>query len=109
MGGNPEEVSQFGRIRSRKSLFAKSKLANLKNSGGEGGGSEKYIYSNPSVWSFSGITHTQERRLPVPCMSSTWLSRLGLPSLIYSRSTLHHQSEKSINSVTLPILVNFTN
>ena len=38
-------ATQFCRICSRKSLFVKSKLTNLKNSGGAGG-SEKYTYQN---------------------------------------------------------------
>ena len=46
-------------------------------------GVQKSVYiQTPSVWSFSGIVHTQERRQGVPCMSSTRLSRSGLPSLI---------------------------
>ena len=86
LGGNP--VTQFCIIRSHKSLKAclKSKLTNLKNwRGVEGGwwGLQKSIYiETPSVWSFSGITHTRERRQGVPCMSSTRLTRSGLPSLI---------------------------
>ena len=73
LGGNPIEVSQFGRIHSRKSLFAKSKFWGFR---------KVYLSKPPSVWSFSGITHTPERRQGVPCMSSTRLSRSGLPSLI---------------------------
>ena len=44
-------VTQFCRICNGKSLFAKSKLTNLKNSVGVGG-SEKYIYSNPPCLEF---------------------------------------------------------
>ena len=83
-------ITQFCRILSRKSLFAKSKLTNLKNTGvgGEGGGvggrrfRKVCISKTPYVWRFSSIAHTQERRQGVPCMSSTRLSRSGLPSLI---------------------------
>ena len=78
-------ITEFCRILSRKSLFAKSKLTNLKNSRGGGGGSrfrKVCISKTPYVWSFSSIAHTQERRQRVPCMSSTRLSRSGLPSLI---------------------------
>ena len=72
--------------------FAKSKLTNLKTSGGF---FQKSIYiQTHSVWSFSDIVHTQERRQGVPCMSSNRLSRSGLPSLIYSRSTLQSLVKK---------------
>ena len=72
-------VKQFCRLRSRKSLFAKSKLTNLKF----WGGFHKSIYiQTPSVWSLSSLAHTQERRQGVPWMSSIRLSRSGLPSLI---------------------------
>ena len=82
-GGNPEEVSQFCRILRGKSLFAKSKLTNVTKSREVGGAGvvQKSIYiKTPSVWSFSGIANTQERRQDVPCMSSTRL--LSLPNLI---------------------------
>ena len=73
-------VTQFCRIYGGKILFSKSKLTNLKNSGGF---FQKRIYIlKPPVWSFSGIAHTQQKRQRVPCMSSTRLSRSGLPSLI---------------------------
>ena len=78
-------ITQFCRILSRKSLFAKSKLTNLKNTGvGRGGRRFRKvcISKTPYVWRFSSIAHTQERRQGVPCMSSTRLSRSGLPSLI---------------------------
>ena len=78
-------VTQFCRICSRKSLFANSKLTNLKHSGRgrRGGGVLKIIYiQTPCVWSFSGIAHTQEKKKGVTCMSSNRLSRSGLPSLI---------------------------
>ena len=42
-------ATQFCRICSCKSLFAKSKLTNLKNSGGSGG-SAKYLYPNPLLF-----------------------------------------------------------
>ena len=81
-------VTQFCRIRCRKSLFAKSKLTNLKNSGGEEDGEgvrgvHKSIHIHtPSVCSLSGIAHSQEMRQGAPCMSSTRLSRSGLISFI---------------------------
>ena len=45
-------ITQFCRILSRKSLFAKSKLTNLKNSreGEGGGGSGKYVYPKPPMF-----------------------------------------------------------
>ena len=49
-------ITQFCRILSRKSLFAKSKLTNLKNTGvgggwgGGGGGSGKYVYPKPPMF-----------------------------------------------------------
>ena len=48
-------VTQFCRIHRGKILFSKSKLTNLKNSGGWGevGFRKVYISPNPSVWSFS--------------------------------------------------------
>ena len=72
-------VTQFCRIHSGKILFSKSKLTNLKNSERF---FQKSIYIFKPLWSFSGIAHTQQRRQGVPCMSSTRLSRSGLPSLI---------------------------
>ena len=73
-------VTQFCSIHRGKILFSKSKLTNLKNS-------ERFFQKSvyilkPSMWSFSGIAHTQQRRQGVSCMSSTRLSRSGLPSLI---------------------------
>ena len=72
-------VTQFCRIHRGKILFSKSKLTNLKNSERF---FQKSIYIFKPLWSFSGIAHTQQRRQGVPCMSSTRLSRSGLPSLI---------------------------
>ena len=72
-------VTQFCRIHSGKILFSKSKLTNVKHSGDF---FEKSIYILKPLWRFSGITHTQQRRQRVPCMSSTRLPRSGLSSLI---------------------------
>ena len=72
-------VTQFCRIHRGKILFSKSKLTNLKNSERF---FQKSIYIFKPLWSFSGIAHTQQRRQGVTCMSSTRLSRSGLPSLI---------------------------
>ena len=74
-------VMQFCRIHSGKILFSESKFTNIKKLLGFFF-SKVYISSNPSVWNFSGIVHTQQRRQGVPCMSFTRLSRSGLPSLI---------------------------
>ena len=74
-------VTQFCRIHSCKSLFEEQIDKSKKLEGG--GEVQKSIYIQiPSVWSFSGITHTQGRNQGVPCMSSTRLARSGLPSLI---------------------------
>ena len=61
--GNPEEVSHNFSEFIVKSLFCKSKLTNLKNSGGVGGGGggseiQKSICILKPFWSFSGIAHT---------------------------------------------------
>ena len=78
------DVTQFCRIHYGKILFSNSKLTKYikKNR-------NVYISSNPSVWSFSGTAHTQQKRKGLPCMFSTNLSRSGLlawfsPNLLYS-------------------------
>ena len=78
LGWNPEGMSHtFCRIHYGKILFSNSKLTKYikKNR-------NVYISSNPSVWSFSGTAHTQQKRKGLPCMFSTNLSRSELPSLI---------------------------
>ena len=71
---------------------------------------QKIIYIQiPSVWSFSGIAHTQEKKKGVTaCPPPGYQDQSYLPwfspDLLYS-----HLSEKSTNWAMFPILVNFTN
>ena len=72
-------VTKLCKICSRKSLFPKNKLTNLKNSGGAG--SEKYIYPNPFCVEFFWYSPYSGKRAG-SALHVTKLSRSGLPSLI---------------------------
>ena len=104
-------VTQFCRIHSCKTLFAKSKLTNLKYSGGGlgggGCGSEKYIYPNPLCLKFFWYSPYSGREClacPPPGYQDEVYLAWFSPGLLYS-----HLSEKTTNWAMLPILVNFTN
>ena len=103
-------VTQFCRIRSRKRLFAKSKMTNLKNSGGAGS-SEKYTYQNPFcleffwyIWPILRKGGRECLACPSPGYQDQGYLALFSLDLLYSLF-----SEKSTNWVMLPILGNFTN